>query len=785
MSILIDRLCEAIRAAAAFNPEIQVAPACILWPDRDRQWEPVIQRLQGELSELLVLGEYDPDKKVGPAIWLRCVLTGQTNDISMPDDRLPIFYLPGISRQDLRAIESCPDHLKPLAELQYRGVIWSQLNAKDWTILAFLKSDQGGLELDVAKDNDSKNAMQLALYRLLDEEIELLKGKRLDKDYFNTLLTSGDPVRDLLQWLDQGEDFRRIWGDNEWKAFVEVCKSQLAFNPENDGSLVGAERLATHAGPWKSVWERYCEAPKRYPNIPGQIRKCKTPPENLFSNAESHGSWPQWNEKRENSLRKDLLNLKNEPAHKACEKILFIENQHGERRQLIWSELGEAPLAFALEHLTILADTTKNDLAAGSTEDLVNSYSNTGWHADCAVLAALACVETQGDFEAIKTAIKSVYLPWVQDSARYLQEIVDNSGYPGGSINSGKQHPCKESVCFLFVDGLRFDVAKRLVGFLAARGFEVEEKYSWAALPSVTATGKPAVTPVKNQVFGKDFNADFEPCVAATGQSLKGGYHLKKLMESENWQVLDRDEIGNGKGNAWSEFGNIDHEGHIRGWKLVKQLDSMLQEIDERISSLILSGWKTIRVVTDHGWLLMPGGLPKTDLPVALTENKWGRCAALKTGASTEERLFPWYWNTNQHFVLADGISCFRKGEEYAHGGLSLQECLTLELNVTGGSSATSTVLIKFTDVVWKGLRCSLAVDGQFAGLSLDIRLQPGNKKSSVILAKKAKLLKDNGTVSVVVEDEEFEGEEASIILLNVKGELVAQLSTIIGGGEQ
>ena len=106
-------------------------------------------------------------------------------------------------------MESCPDLLKPLAELQFRGVIWSQVNAKDWTVLAFLKSNQGGLALDVAQDTDSKHAMQLALYRVLDEEIEMLRGKHLDKDYFNTLLSGGDPVRDLLQWLDQGDAFKK------------------------------------------------------------------------------------------------------------------------------------------------------------------------------------------------------------------------------------------------------------------------------------------------------------------------------------------------------------------------------------------------------------------------------------------------------------------------------------------------------------------------------------------------------------------------------------------------
>jgi hypothetical protein len=184
----LDCLLTAIRDAGVYNSDIQVAPACILWPDRDRQWEAVIPVLQAELPELLVLGDYAPEKRTGPAIWLRCVIAGLVDEVSLPDGTIPILYLPGVSRQDLRAVEGCPDSLKPLAELQYRGVIWSQVNAKDWTILAYLKSDQGGLGLDVAQDSETRHAMQLALYRLLDEDVDLLKGKRLDKDYFNTLL---------------------------------------------------------------------------------------------------------------------------------------------------------------------------------------------------------------------------------------------------------------------------------------------------------------------------------------------------------------------------------------------------------------------------------------------------------------------------------------------------------------------------------------------------------------------------------------------------------------------
>jgi hypothetical protein len=48
---------------------------------------------------------------------------------------------------------------------------------------------------------------------------------------------------------------------------------------------------------------------------------------------------------------------------------------------------------------------------------------------------------------------------------------------------------------------------------------------------------------------------------------------------------------------------------------------------------LLDTGWQEVVVVTDHGWLLMPGGLPKVDMPKFLTSTRWGRCAALQTSA--------------------------------------------------------------------------------------------------------------------------------------------------------
>jgi hypothetical protein len=771
---IINYLVKSIRDSASYNPEAQESPACVLWPDGDRQWESVVARLQNEMPELFQLGVYLPGKRIGPAIWLRCVIAKAIENVPTPTGSVPILYLPGVSRQDLRAVESCSETLKPLAELQFRGVIWSQVNAKDWTVLAFLKSNQGGLGLNVAQDTDSKQAMQLALYRLLDEEIEILRGKHLDKDFFNTLLSGGDPIRDLLQWLDQGDAFRAARDENQWRGFVEICKSQLGFDPENDGPLKAASLLANRKGNWDNVWGRFCEAPARYSHLPGLLRKSPLPA-GLF---DDKSAWPQWNETEEKNLRQLLLRAAQLPPHEARKLVLDAEEQHGARRELVWAELGEAPLATALKSLVTMAEVTKQSLAAGTPKDMAAAYQTIGWNADAAVMEALASVQTPEDLAAIQAVVQTVYLPWVEDSARHLQSHVDAAGYPGGLAANQPHREAHPGECIVFVDGLRFDLAKSLEALLRQKGCSVELEPAWAALPSVTATAKPAVTPVRHLIRGQDVNADFEPSVAATGQSLKGGYHLKKLLTDNGWQILDRSEIGDPKGFAWTEVGDADHEGHERGAQLARHIGTVLSDIRDRIVQLLSGGWKTVRVVTDHGWLLAPGGLPKTELLSALSDNTWGRCAAIKPGASCSETLYPWYWNIDLSFALAPGVSCYRAGIEYTHGGLSLQECVVTHLAVmaatTGGKSS-----VEIQDVTWKGMRCKVAIEGFVSGLRLDIRTHAGNPSSSVTMNDRP--FKEDGTASVVVEDENLNDHEATIVIVDAQGQLVAQRATIIG----
>lgn len=158
--------------------------------------------------------------------------------------------------------------------------------------------------------------------------------------------------------------------------------------------------------------------------------KCRPPDLDIFDTAaEKLSGWPQWNEEQEKSLQQDLLGLKHLPAHEARRCLLELEKAHGPRRDLVWAELGESPLALAAKHLALVAEVTKTALAAGSVADLQAAYATQGWRADDAVLSALASVDKAPDVEAVTAAIRATYLPWLEESARYLQRLVDGSSY--------------------------------------------------------------------------------------------------------------------------------------------------------------------------------------------------------------------------------------------------------------------------------------------------------------------------------------------------------------------
>ena len=326
------------------------------------------------------------------------------------------------------------------------------------------------------------------------------------------------------------------------------------------------------------------------------------------------------------------------------------------------------------------------------------------------------------------------------------------------------------------MDGLRYDVAMRLKDRLAALG-KVAVSAAWTSMPSVTASGKAWASPVAARIAGKKDDEDFQPSVASDGRPLST-HNFRKLLADNGFQVLDKHETGEPAGRAWVECGDLDHYGHEHGLRLARDLDAQLRQIVERLTELHAAGWARFRIVTDHGCLLVPGGLPKTELSKFEAQTRWGRCAVLKDSSHGTPLTFAWSWCEDVQIAFAPGISTFIAGAEYAHGGLTLQECLVPVLDVVAIVVATPLVEVDITKVAWSGLRCRIEAAPTVAGLTVDIRTKAALASSTLVQQVKAL---ENGKASLVVADDSNQGVAAFVVVMDSAGNVVQKHSTTVG----
>lgn len=753
---VLDAVADALRRAGRYNRDDKVPPAAVLWTDPERLWEPLLPQLR-DVVPVISLGEFSEAERVGPAIWLRYALLS-----SEPMTDPTVVYLPGVERTHMRAIESCPAEVRAIAELQFRSSWWLQSNQSAWTPTAFLRSADG-LGLDVARGDAIKTALQGALLHLAAASVEdLRRHGPIDADYLNGLLVS-DEVKTLLDWLSDPVSARAAVTQNEWSAFLARCRDTFDIDPESSGQVSVAAALGARRGPWAKAWLRFTEAPHSYPGIPDQLRKAR--PQTLLP--EHAASWPQDNEDAEGQLASALRavgDLGDAPARK---RVVELEDEHRPRRASVWAQLGHAPLASGLEKLNELAEITKQLPGVDSAKAFLDWYTETGWRADAAAVSALSRVTEPARRTALGHAIRAIYLPWADESARRFQDLVTAGGSVGETglaIQAGD--------CVLFVDGLRYDVGEQLRSDLAARGATAEIHARFAAFPTMTSSGKPAVAPLSRHLAG---GSELE--VLAEGKLVDAGL-LRKLLAEDGCQTVVAGETGDPTGRGWTETGDLDSTGHKLGLKLVDRIASEVSDIASRTRELLDAGWKRVHVVTDHGWLLMPGDLPKVELAQHLAVVRKSRCARLASGAgAVQQPTAGWTWDTSVRIVSPRGVAAFVAGCTYEHGGLSPQESITPHLVVTrsGAPTAAAIELVK-----WQGMRCRVDVVDAPAGSTVDVRRQAGDAGST--LAKAPAPVQGETEVKVLVQDPDSLGEAVYVVLVSDPGEILAQVETRVGG---
>lgn len=769
-SSIYDKVVQALKQAENHNSQVMVKPEVILWPDPENQWIEVMDVLQEAMPQLLIYGRYNPVKKQGPAIWLKCMIAKALPEANWEADAIPIIYLPGVAKSDLRNVENAVFNFQPLLEYQYTGTLFIQENGREWSILAFVENPINGLGIKVAKDNATKDALKKTLPSIFQDREVLANKTIIDADYLNNQLFP-DIIPTILKWMSKGDAFLKAMDAGKQEVFINLCKSQYEFEPDHKNIKAIAEKFGGQKNSWKYVWQLYATAPHKYPELEELLRLAK--PADLGSGmfALPEESWPQVNEQKEEALALALTKATKQDVAKALASLLELEKEHSARRNWVWFELGKAPLVDALQYLVQMAAKSQESFSTASIDAIRNYYTTQGFTIDQHMRKALAAVKSEKDKELVKSIIQLFYQPWLENITYKFQKLVAQDAY----IFTAQTATAESENYVLFVDALRYELAEEFTSRLEKQKLKVSLQAGWSAIPSLTPTAKPNVSPIATAVSAQSDISEFRPQLQS-GKDLQTQAFRDALKAADFKLVSHANDIQT-DGKYWQEIGDIDTKGHEEQADMVKRINELFDQIQEALDVAFERGIKRIKIVTDHGWLLLPGGLPKTPLNAGLTETRWGRCALIKEGAATSLLHLPWRWNPSIFIAYAPGISFFKANEEYAHGGISLHECLVPTVIVENPNIQNIIADIKV--VKWVNLKCTINTSDVPDGYGVDIRTKYNDAKTSIVLSKN-KTLQGN-TVTLMVDDA-AEHRAATIVLMDENERILDKKPTTVGG---
>ncbi len=222
-----------------------------------------------------------------------------------------------------------------------------------------------------------------------------------------------------------------------------------------------------------------------------------------------------------------------------------------------------------------------------------------------------------------------------------------------------RQRPCRRwhsrkalkaasGECIVFADGLRFDVGKRLVAMAGARQLEVSDDWRLGVAAHSDGDGQAgsvaSCRPSARREPGcRLLPRGFPTAARSSTPTAFAGCCRRPVSRCRTCRA--RRHYGprtpaHGRSMASSTSSGMTFR---RSWPA--RIEDQLELLLERVQSLLDAGWKRVRIITDHGWQLVPGGMPKVQLPKYLAESRWSRCASIKDSSHVKCHVAGWSWN--------------------------------------------------------------------------------------------------------------------------------------------
>ena len=115
--------------------------------------------------------------------------------------------------------------------------------------------------------------------------------------------------------------------------------------------------------------------------------------------------------------------------------------------------------------------------------------------------------------------------------------------------------------------------------------------------------------------------------------------------------------------------------------------------------------------------------------------------------------------------------------EEFAHGGISLHECLVPKIFIE--NPAGSKVKAKIQEIKWVNLKCAVLTEGAHESFTIDIRTKYNDESTSIVESKNRLVSGNKGSVMV---NDDHESQAVIIVLLDETGRILDKKLTTVGG---
>ncbi len=287
----------------------------------------------------------------------------------------------------------------------------------------------------------------------------------------------------------------------------------------------------------------------------------------------------------------------------------------------------------------------------------------------------------QKTFALLDTAMRRIYAEWLNEpeNLRPIQELYEQFNkvlmqcwFPLADHYQPTQQGILPSLfaksmaktAVIVCDGLRLEMAESIAKRKFPKGTTIDRRTAWSKLPSVTVNGMSALYGLpspnddsvsKRYVALKEAVADVEILSLSMLNKSITAHHL--LLT----------------------YGDIDKIGETKQLSGLRDIAAYEQTLYEKIRELQLMGYERVCITTDHGYVIT-GILDEADkIPVpagASAEERFLVSDTQLTAPDLIERNDDWLKGCFQYYAKTDKPFRTKGQYGYAHGGMTLQECL-------------------------------------------------------------------------------------------------------------